>query len=204
MTTKRLPFPYFYTVRDDLKQNANHILWQVRIRRNASLGVLAQEIAEEDFLTIRVHLTGLLVGGAIGLHSGLGVQDTALPEWLVAGSWAVLGCVMGVMFNLLFFQLVWGAVTGLHREMEYRGQMVEVVWKVLFDGAPIEREVSAAATQLSYYSQFKRTSRRDIVAGLWEAEEFARKWVDANALSVIKIADRIGMDEKAYGISLKK
>lgn len=195
---KRLPIPYRYIVKKDIGHyNAVHKFFHIWIRPNTPKGILAQEIMEEDFLAVRVHLPGLLIGLLVGcLMGSTGYLDPEISRTLIVILSTVAGGVLGVVLNLLLFQKIWGKLTGWHRLMELRGQMVEAVWNSRFMDHDLSLQVMRAAQQLAAYDQFKGDLADEIYDLLMDQRTFAERWVKENAEFVYEKAADIRLERK--------
>lgn len=209
--SKRIPFPYFYRVKEKIRKgNAYHKFGMIVIKNNAGAAVLAQEIAEEDFLMVRSHIPGVILGAIAGYlftnstggAIGSGANVTVLEPWFAYPFFMIAAAFAGMAFSYVGYRFLWGSVTGGHRLMEYKGQMLEACWNNRYFGKSMFDEVQKATKQLSFYPQFEGVPTEDIEEGLWKQDTWCNKWLDDNALFVARKAKSIGMDFGNEEISL--
>jgi hypothetical protein len=196
--SKRIPFPYLYRVKSkaDMQAGArgNHKWGMIDIRDDQSAPVLAQEIMEEDFLTVRCHIPNAIAGAALGAYAanasggviGSGASAVAFELWQMLAFCIPIGIAAAVIFGYLFWRTVIGPITGWHRLMEYRGHMV--TWQ--FGKGDTLRQITRS---LSYYPQFKGMSVEEILSGLKSQYHWSEEWIDANREFVEAKADALGL-----------
>ena len=176
--SKRIPFPYWYSVkpRADMQGGArgNHKWGMIDIRDDQGVGVLAEEIMEEDYLMVRCHIPNAIIGAALGAY-----VDGAFG--------AGIGVFAAVIFGYLLFRTVIGPITGWHRQMEYRGRMVSYVLGHRFLGDIVN--------DLAYYSQFEGLGPEDVNQGLLREYDWALAWAEANRDFVEAKATTLGLKD---------
>lgn len=185
---KRFPFPYIVRAVDraDLgRANATHKLGRIRVRRDHrfALPILAQEIAEEDFLTVRHRLPALVAAALVFYFA-------APAAGILAGPVAVIVWLMVTILARV------GGSEG--REMEIRGHAIEAAWSAIYiragltAGEPELRGLTEngywlrEAMTLQRYDQFEGWSLDDISARLLAAKPAAKRWVASNRGAIIR------------------